>query len=189
MKRLAVSAATVLAASALSVAPASAHASLQSSNPTENAVLDAAPDEVTLTFNQSVQQYFVTVTVVGSDSHDWAASDPVVDGSTVTVDLDGLGAAGEYTIGYRVVSADGHPITGSIPFQLTQSSPAATAAAATPPATNLDFTNKAEPAAAEDAQETSDRSDTSGFPIWIIAVVVVAVGASGVLFALRKRTH
>ena len=184
MKRLAVITATALAASALSVAPASAHASLQSSNPTENAVLDAAPDEVTLTFNQSVQQNFVTVTVVGSDAHDWAASDPVVDGSTVTVDLDGLGAAGEYTIGYRVVSADGHPITGSIPFQLTQASPAAT-----PPATNLDFTNKAEPAAAQDAQEAGDPSDTSGFPIWIVAVVVVAVGASGVLFALRKRTH
>ena len=186
MKRLAVCAATVLAASALSVAPASAHASLQSSNPTENAVLDAAPDEVTLTFNQSVQQNFATVTVVGSDAHDWAASDPVVDGSTVTVGLDGLGAAGEYTIGYRVVSADGHPITGSIPFQLTQASPAA----ATPPATNLDFTNKADPQADQDTQQAEDTTeDTSDFPIWIIAVVVVAVGASGVLFALRKRTH
>ncbi|MDI9894270.1 copper resistance protein CopC [Rhodococcus sp. IEGM 1381] len=179
MKRLAVIAAAVLAATALSIAPASAHAALQSSNPAENAVLDAAPDEVTLTFNQNVQQNFATVTVVGSDQSQWAASEPVVDGSTVTVDLDGLGAAGEYTIGYRVVSADGHPITGSIPFQLTQASPAAT----TPPATNLDFTNRAEP------QATQDTEDNSGFPIWIIAVVVVAVGASGVLFALRKRTH
>ncbi|MDV8023612.1 copper resistance protein CopC [Rhodococcus sp. IEGM 1330] len=179
MKRLAVIAAAILTATALSIAPAAAHASLQSSNPAENSVLDAAPDEVTLTFNQSVQSNFATVTVVGSDGTQWAASDPVVDGSTVTVDLDGLGAAGEYNIGYRVVSADGHPITGSIPFQLTQASPAA----ATPPATNLDFTNRAEPQASQDTE------DTGGFPIWIIAVVVVAVGASGVLFALRKRTH
>ncbi|MGV8875767.1 MAG: copper resistance CopC family protein, partial [Rhodococcus sp. (in: high G+C Gram-positive bacteria)] len=114
----------------------------------------------------------------GSDQSQWAASEPVVDGSTVTVDLDGLGDAGEYTIGYRVVSADGHPITGSIPFQLTQASPAAAAAA--PPATDLNFTNQAAP---------QDTDHNSGFPLWTIAVVVVAVGAAGVLFALRKRTH
>lgn len=179
MKRLAVIAAAILTATALSIAPAAAHATLQSSNPAENSVLDAAPDEVTLTFNQSVQSNFATVTVVGADGTQWGASDPVVDGSTVTVDLDGLGAAGEYTIGYRVVSADGHPITGSIPFQLTQASStsAATAATAVPAPTD------ATPTAAEEPE------DSSGFPIWIVAVVVVAVGAAGVLFALRKRSN
>ncbi|CCQ13612.1 putative copper resistance protein [Rhodococcus sp. AW25M09] len=177
MKRLAAITAITLAATALSIAPASAHASLQSSNPAENAVLDAAPDEVTLTFSQDLQSTFATVTVVGSDRSQWGASEPVVDGNTVTVDLDGLGDAGEYTIGYRVVSGDGHPITGAIPFQLTQASPVPVA----PPATDLSFTNEAAPAAAEDTD--------SGFPLWVIAVVVVAVGASGVLFALRKRTH
>lgn len=179
MKRLAVIAAAILTATALSIAPAAAHATLQSSNPAENSMLDAAPDEVTLTFNQSVQSNFATVTVIAPDGIDWAASDPVVDGSTVTVDLDGLGAAGEYTIGYRVVSADGHPITGSIPFQLTQASPtlAATAATAVPAPTETT------PTAAEEPE------DSSGFPIWIVAVVVVAIGAAGVLFALRKRSN
>ncbi|OZC81272.1 hypothetical protein CH274_10555 [Rhodococcus sp. 06-418-5] len=179
MKRLAVIAAAILTATALSIAPAAAHATLQSSNPAENSVLDAAPDEVTLTFNQSVQSNFATVTVVGADGTQWGASDPLVDGSTVTVDLDGLGAAGEYTIGYRVVSADGHPITGSIPFQLTQASStsAATAATAVPAPTETT------PTAAEEPE------DSSGFPIWIVAVVVVAIGAAGVLFALRKRSN
>ncbi|OZE34122.1 MULTISPECIES: copper resistance CopC family protein [unclassified Rhodococcus (in: high G+C Gram-positive bacteria)] len=175
MKRLAVIAAAILTATTLSIAPAAAHATLQSSNPAENSVLDAAPDEVTLTFNQSVQSNFATVTVVGSDGTQWGASDPVVDGSTVTVDLDGLGAAGEYTIGYRVVSADGHPITGSIPFQLTQ--------AAAPPATDLDFTNEALPP----ATQTEDTDD--GFPLWPIGAAVAVVGAAGVLFALRKRSN
>ncbi|OZC67737.1 hypothetical protein CH276_04770 [Rhodococcus sp. 06-470-2] len=179
MKRLAVIAAAILTATALSIAPAAAHATLQSSNPAENSVLDAAPDEVTLTFNQSVQSNFATVTVVGADGTQWGASDPVVDGSTVTVDLDGLGAAGEYTIGYRVVSADGHPITGSIPFQLTQASSTSAATAATSAPAPTDAT----PTAAEEPE------DSSGFPIWIVAVVVVAVGAAGVLFALRKRSN
>lgn len=174
MKRLAVIAAAILTATALSIAPAAAHATLQSSNPAENSVLDAAPDEVTLTFNQSVQSNFATVTVVGADGTQWAASDPVVDGSTVTVDLDGLGAAGEYNIGYRVVSADGHPITGSIPFQLTQASP--TSAAPTAPATT-----ETTPTAVEDTD--------NGFPLWPIGVAVAVVGAAGVLFALRKRSN
>ncbi|MEW1931853.1 copper resistance CopC family protein [Rhodococcus sp. NPDC079359] len=175
MKRLAVIAAAILTATALSIAPAAAHATLQSSNPAENSVLDAAPDEVTLTFNQSVQSNFATVTVIGSDGTQWGASDPVVDGSTVTVDLDGLGAGGDYTIGYRVVSADGHPITGSIPFQLTQ--------ADAPPATDLDFTNEALPPATP-AEDTDD-----GFPLWPIGAAVAVVGAAGVLFALRKRSN
>lgn len=185
MKRLAVIAAAILTATALSIAPAAAHATLQSSNPAENSVLDAAPDEVTLTFNQSVQSNFATVTVVGADGTQWGASDPVVDGSTVTVDLDGLGAAGEYTIGYRVVSADGHPITGSIPFQLTQ-------AAAAPPVADLDFTNEAVPPTPQDteARTATDTEDTdSGFPLWTIGAVVAVVGAAGVLFALRKRSN
>ncbi|OZC75221.1 hypothetical protein CH251_10640 [Rhodococcus sp. 06-462-5] len=174
MKRLAVIAAAILTATALSIAPAAAHATLQSSNPAENSVLDAAPDEVTLTFNQSVQSNFATVTVVGADGTQWAASDPVVDGSTVTVDLDGLGAAGEYNIGYRVVSADGHPITGSIPFQLTQPSP--TSAAPTAPATT-------------ETTPTAVEETASGFPLWPIGAAVAVVGAAGVLFALRKRSN
>ncbi|OZD07942.1 hypothetical protein CH275_05050 [Rhodococcus sp. 06-235-1A] len=178
MKRLAVIAAAILTATTLSIAPASAHAALQSSNPAENAALDAAPDEVTLTFNQAVQSNFATVTVIAPDGIDWAASDPSVDGSTVTVDLDGLGAAGEYTIGYRVVSADGHPITGSVPFQLTQ-------AAAAPPVADLDFTNEAAQAAPQDTEVVED----NGFPLWTIGAVVAVVGAAGVLFALRKRSN
>lgn len=174
MKRLAVIAAAILTATALSIAPAAAHATLQSSNPAENSVLDAAPDEVTLTFNQSVSQNFATVTVIGSDGMDWAASDPVVDGSTVTVDLDGLGAGGEYTIGYRVVSADGHPITGSIPFQVTPSSPTSAAPAA--------------PATTETTPTAVEETD-NGFPLWPIGAAVAVVGAVGVLFALRKRSN
>ena len=174
MKRLAVIAAAILTATALSIAPAAAHATLQSSDPAENSVLDAAPDEVTLTFNQSVSQNFATVTVVGSDGMDWAASDPVVDGSTVTVDLDGLGAGGDYTIGYRVVSADGHPITGSIPFQVTSSSPTSAAPAA--------------PATTETTPTAVEETD-SGFPLWPIGAAVAVVAAAGVLFALRKRSN
>ena len=174
MKRLAVIAAAILTATALSIAPAAAHATLQSSNPAENSVLDAAPDEVTLTFNQSVQSNFATVTVVGSDGMNWAASDPVIDGSTVTVDLDGLGSGGGYTIGYRVVSADGHPITGSIPFQVTSSSPTSTAPAA--------------PATTETTPTAVEETD-NGFPLWPIGAAVAVVGAAGVLFALRKRSN
>ncbi|MDF3311947.1 copper resistance protein CopC [Rhodococcus sp. T2V] len=43
----------------------------------------------------------------------------------MSVDLDGLGDAGQYTVAFRVVSDDGHPIEGSYTFQLTQAGPGA----------------------------------------------------------------
>ncbi|MGW4526884.1 copper resistance protein CopC [Amycolatopsis sp. NPDC004378] len=59
----------------------------------------------------------------------------VVD-ARVTTPLRPLGAVGTYTIRYRVTSADGHPVSGAVPFRLTTAGPgaAAPAAAAPPPA-------------------------------------------------------
>jgi copper resistance protein C len=37
-----------------------------------------------------------------------------LDGPTVSIDVAPLGPAGRYEIGYRIISADGHPVTGSV---------------------------------------------------------------------------
>lgn len=98
-------------------APASAHASLVSSDPTEGEVLPEAPEAVTLTFDEPV-----TVVGDGVQAYD-AAGDPLeVDASArdevVTTELpDGL-ADGTYVIAWRVVSSDGHPVAGSLTFHV-----------------------------------------------------------------------
>lgn len=98
-------------------APASAHATLISSDPAEGAVLTEAPDQVTFTFDEPVQ--LVPKGLLAFD----ASGDPVdveasASGATLEGDLaDGLDD-GTYVVTWRVVSADGHPIAGSLTFHV-----------------------------------------------------------------------
>ncbi|MCX6400506.1 MAG: copper resistance protein CopC [Propionibacteriales bacterium] len=98
-------------------APASAHASLVSTDPAEGAVLAAAPEEVTFTFDESVQ--LVPDGLLAFD----ASGDPVeidasASGKVVTGDLPSDLDDGTYVLTWRVVSADGHPIAGSLTFHI-----------------------------------------------------------------------
>ena len=98
-------------------APASAHATLISSDPAEGAVLNEAPDQVTFTFDEPVQ--LVPKGLLAFD----ASGDPVdveasASGVTLEGDLAGGLDDGTYVVTWRVVSADGHPIAGSLTFHV-----------------------------------------------------------------------
>lgn len=102
-----------------------AHNVLSGSDPADGASLDSAPSRVRLTFNQPVQPSFSTVIVVGPDGGQYGDGAPRVTGDTVELSVRPLGPAGRYTIGYRVISDDGHPVTGSIGFTLATAGPGA----------------------------------------------------------------
>ncbi len=116
--------AAVLAAAGCAVllgAPAAdAHSILVSSSPARDAAIAAAPAEVALEFNEPVENQFTELAVLGPDgtSH-WEAGPASVVDARVSAPLRPLGPAGGYTIRYRVTSADGHPVSGAIPFRLT----------------------------------------------------------------------
>lgn len=98
-------------------APASAHATLVSTDPAEGAVLATAPGEVTFTFDESVQ--LVPDGLLAFDaSGDPVGIDASASGEVVTGDLPGDLDDGTYVITWRVVSADGHPIAGSLTFHV-----------------------------------------------------------------------
>jgi methionine-rich copper-binding protein CopC len=99
--------------------PAWAHNALTGSDPADAASLDASPTSVTLTFNDVVQNLQPVVTVVGPGGDRWEGSPVTVLNNTVSVPVNTLGPAGDYTIAYRVVSADGHPVEGTTSFTLT----------------------------------------------------------------------
>jgi methionine-rich copper-binding protein CopC len=103
----------------LDAGQAQAHDVLVSTQPPSDSTLTAAPPEVTLTFDKPVQLGFTEVEVVGPGTTYWAAGLPTVSGDTVTAPLRPLGPAGRYTIRYRIVSADGHPVSGQAGFTLT----------------------------------------------------------------------
>ncbi len=98
-------------------APASAHASLLSTDPTEGEVLEQAPDVVTFTFDEAVDLTSDSVQVFDAQGEPVESSASTRD-AVVTADLPGGLGDGTYVIAWRVVSADGHPISGSLTFSV-----------------------------------------------------------------------
>ena len=131
--RLATRLATVVAISLLGLlgfaGPASAHTELTGSTPVDGATLLIAPASVTLTFNEEVQNFAATVAVTGPDGQTYTAGDSTLDGTSITAPLTPLGSAGIYTVAYRIVSADDHPVAGQTTFAYAPI-PATSAAAA-----------------------------------------------------------
>lgn len=101
---------------ALTASPASAHAALVSTDPADGSTVRTAPTTVTLTFNEVVGQSAVVVTAPDGSRVSGKATS--LD-RTVSVDLEGAGQRGRYRVVYRVVSADGHPVSGSLGFTTT----------------------------------------------------------------------
>jgi copper transport protein len=109
-------------------APASAHAALVASDPQDGTVVPDAPNRVTLTFSESVQLISGRIQVLGPDNQRADQGEPQATGDTITIPLRGGGGRGTYLVSYRVVSADSHPVGGTITYSVG-------AASATPTAT------------------------------------------------------
>jgi len=121
--RLAATALVALLAVLAMASPASAHAELIASDPVDGSVLDEAPAAVTLTFNESVRLTAQEITVYDADG-ETVPSAATSSGTEVTVDLPDAAELdrGTYVVGWYVLSADGHPISGSLSFSVGERS-------------------------------------------------------------------
>lgn len=98
--------------------PARAHAVLVSSSPVPNTVLTSAPTEIVLTFSEDVRQVPDKIRVVGPDGSRVDRGEPRFTGSVVNIPVDPAGPQGTYLVNYRVISADGHPVTGAYTYSV-----------------------------------------------------------------------
>ncbi|SJN10461.1 Copper resistance protein CopC [Leucobacter sp. 7(1)] len=96
---------------------ASAHAELLSTTPENGAVLDQAPAEAVLTFNEPVQLIDGSIRLFPGDD-DPLILDAHVSNTSIIAALPVDVPDGAYALSYRVVSADGHPISGAITFTI-----------------------------------------------------------------------
>ncbi|AZG45665.1 Copper transport protein YcnJ [Gordonia insulae] len=147
---------------------ASAHSRVESSDPADGATVQTGPQQVSITFNEPLQESFAVLTVVGPDDHYWQDGTATVTGPRLSVPLRELGPAGTYTLNYRVTSADGHPVEGKRTFEL------ATAGTGTP----------------GPAVENTASGGGDGLPLWpfIVGAIVVLAGGLGVVLWLTRRT-
>ncbi|MEU0720518.1 copper resistance protein CopC [Streptomyces lavendulocolor] len=121
---------TVLALLLGGAGSASAHATLTKAEPADVSVLETAPKQVTLTFSETVSLSDGSMRVLspknlrvdrGAVTHVGKKAD------TARVLLRGKLPEGTYTVSWRVVSSDSHPISGAFTFSVGQ--PSATTAA------------------------------------------------------------
>lgn len=170
------------------VAPAAAaHDQLISTDPPDGAVLDTAPASVGLTFSEDVLDISTTVVVAGPNGP--VPTTPSVDGTTVTATLPGELPDGAYTVTWRVVSNDGHPVQGSFGFTVQAAGSATTTAG--DPGTG---TASAEPTASGAASSTASpvpatqQGSAGTGPLGlIVGIAGVGLAAALVVLLLRRR--
>ncbi|SDH57502.1 copper resistance CopC family protein [Agrococcus jejuensis] len=178
----AIGAALAIAAPLAGATTASAHSALVSSDPAPGAALEAPPTQVTLTFNEDVLEMGAAVFIVDAAGVDHAG-EPVVAGPVVTVPIEGTLPGGAIEARWRVVSADGHPISDVLPFTVAGEAPASAAPTesavpvAEPEATSdADADAEAEAAAeAELAEQGVPRTLLVGVAGAAAALVVAAI--------------
>jgi len=112
----------VLLLSVFSLFPsAQAHSDLISSDPAAGASLEQIPESFSLTFNEELisieGETINTLSLEDASGKNYSLSEVEILDEVLTASaISGQYPAGDYLLTYRVVSADGHPITGDITF-------------------------------------------------------------------------
>src|SRR5581483_629186 len=150
-------------------AAAWANSRLEHTNRADGAVLRTPLAEVTLTFNERVHGNFTTVVVTGPGNLSYSQGHVQVIDDVVHQKVYQL-RSGAYTVAWRAISADGHPVQGRFAFIMSL-----------PPGQ--------EPTTGPPAATTT--AGTRGGPHWWLwgtaAVVVLAALAALVLLPRRRR--
>jgi methionine-rich copper-binding protein CopC len=154
---------------------ASAHSQLVGSSPSDGAVLTTAPAQVTFTFNEEIIPDTATIAITDANGDVVSSTKVAPDGTTVSAVWPAGLQDGMYQVAYRIVSADGHPVTGAIVVTLAAAGDAASLAA----------TASAAPSA---VASPAGSADSSGSSISAAAVVAIALlAAAGVVAAVLTR--
>jgi len=145
----------------LAANPAFADSTLLSSTPADGETVPRTPEAVVLVFDKPALASGAQVVVTGP-------SGPVQTGSPIVVDnsarqpLAADAPAGDYTVAWRVTSADGHPITGTFRFTAEAAGAGQVPPESSPPPTT---------------DQSGDGFARSGLVLVVATVLAVGVGA------------
>ncbi|TCL86471.1 hypothetical protein EDF31_104371 [Curtobacterium sp. PhB142] len=172
------------------VQPASAHSALTGSSPADGAVVTEPLDRVDLTFSEAPLAGLdagLRIQVTDADGTDVSTGEVTVSGMTMgkAVDLEN----GAYTVLWRYVSPDGHPIDGSYGFEYRAAvtTPSATTTSPTSDAATPTPTSTGTATGASDGAPDSAPGIAPGVWVALGAGTVLAAGAVVVLLLRRTR--
>lgn len=173
---------------------ASAHAELTGSNPVADSVIGMLPPSVELTFGEPLMvvagsEAANQVTVTNADGKRIDKKTTTVTDRVASVELDTAAGDGKYTVAYRVVSEDGHPIDGKFQFEVSE---AARSGVAEPmPVNEMPSdapTAVIAPAPEPDGVNNSGDGDAPAVWPWFVAGGFVVIAAGAAIFVLRRRS-
>ncbi|NNG38851.1 copper resistance protein CopC [Flexivirga sp. ID2601S] len=179
-----------------------AHDELTSTTPSKGATVATAPQEVTLTFSDTVRTTGTAIVVKGPDGAEVQQGSPQVSGAKVTQPLKAGLPAGTFQVVWRAGSADGHPISGNFAFTVTggaSSSSTAATNSAVPPATGSSaasgsggtVSSSASTSYLSPVPTSQTPTDSTNNQPWLIAggVVLGLLVIGGVVAMLRTRAR
>lgn len=145
-----------------------AHDELIGSTPSNGEIVEVGPTEIDLRYSANPLEGAgaTEVLVISPSGAEVQQGDPVLDRNGVIQELSGADERGTYTVVWRIVSSDGHPISGELTFSVGEPSEPAGL-----------------PTAGGAGGETDTDTDAGGVDvtaIWII-VGIVAIGLGGAL--------
>ena len=174
----------------LAPAAASAHTSLVGTSPAAGATVPADTGEVVLSFDAEVREQLARVVVTGPDGTAAAQGPARVRGTDVVQALRTPLPPGAWTVAYRVVADDGHPISGTLDFAVpgTAAAPTPAGAASPAPDPSPDARPPTASASVQDAPAdlAEEPDDDTSLVLPAVGVLAVLVGG-GALLARRVR--
>ncbi|RXZ40964.1 copper resistance CopC family protein, partial [Agromyces binzhouensis] len=176
-----------LAAVAGPALPAFAHNTVIAISPDGEETVTEQPGVVWLETNDALldAEGAAAMDVVGPDGRHYATQCATVDGAIASVAAE-LGEPGEYTVVWRVVSADGHPISGEFGFdwEPADGEPVGSGADESPCA---DVAGTAEAGGTDEGGDTASSGAAQDL-VWIGAGVLAVAAAALVAFLVGWRT-
>jgi copper resistance protein C len=175
----------VSAAAVLGLAgPAAAHDAAESSTPAEGASVAVPPEQVSVTFNNNPLGIGSSFSIKDASGAERADGPVEIVDNVASQKLKAGGPAGPYTVAWRVVSSDSHPIEGTFTFTASAAAEGAGPAASPTAGATVPGMGTAEPGVTAAPEPTG-----SGEPFqWSIVIfAAAAVGLLATLAILARR--
>ena len=169
---------------------ASAHSGLESSNPADGSVVTEAPAAITLTFNEPLLDDADSISLNAADGTNITSAKVQPNGSSIELPWPADLPAGEYQAAFRVVSADGHPVTGAISFTYAPADSAASPSASSPTSSEaVTPESSATPVAINEPITDTTEPEPTGSTPWLGLGIGVVIGLVlvGLFAAMRRR--
>ena len=167
--------AVLFSAALFSAAPAFAHDVAESTSPANGSAVANVPDSVSVTFNNRPLLLGSQIQVNDASGRNWADGSVEIVDTVVSQKLRPGAPAGTFTVVWRVVSSDSHPIEGTFTFTAKAgSTTAGSGSAGAAPSVEVPTAGTAAPGATTTPEKLPDASQP--FPWSIVVFAVVAAG-------------